>query len=260
MMNKQTFGVKADATGKNYIYQINSELDKNHGINDDNSETTGKGRIYELPDNPKCPVKNFRDYIFHLHPLENSFWQRPLESFTPEQSIWYYRAPLGEKPLGNMMAKMSLKYGLSERYTNHSVRVTALQLLDDNNIKDRHVVRVSGHKSTDSIKNYARRLSASRKRNISSVISKHIANPTFKLVSDDVFDPSVAHTASLASSIIRESPNNATSSCSTIRRQSANNNNAFALVNSSDHDDDIFMNVPNKMLVAPSPSTRIDSQ
>lgn len=149
------------------------------------------------------------------------------------------------------MAKMSLKYGLSKRYTNHSVRVTALQLLDDNNIKDRHVVRVSGHKSTDSIKNYARRLSASRKRNISSVISKHIANPTFKLVSDDVFDPSVAHTASSASSIIRESPNNATSSCSTIRRQSANNNNA--LVNSSDHDDDIFMNVPNKMLVAPSP-------
>jgi hypothetical protein len=84
---------------------------------------------------------------------------------------------VGEKPLGNMMANMSKKYALSQRYTNHSIRVTSLQLLEDNNIEGRHIIRVSGHKSVDSVKTYARRLSTSRKRkNISSILSTSIAS------------------------------------------------------------------------------------
>ena len=41
---------------------------------------------------------------------------------------------MSEKSIGNLMAEMSKKYELSKRYTNHCVRVTSLQLLDDEKI------------------------------------------------------------------------------------------------------------------------------
>ena len=53
------------------------------------------------------------------------------DSVRDTDSIWYCSAPLGEKTLGSMMPKLSLKYGLSERYTKHLIRVTSLQVLED---------------------------------------------------------------------------------------------------------------------------------
>ena len=61
------------------------------------------------------------------------------------------------------MPKLSLKYKLSQRYTNHSIRVTSVQTLEDVNVEGRHIVRISGHKSINSVQSYARRLSAARK-------------------------------------------------------------------------------------------------
>ena len=81
---------------------------------------------------------------------------------------------LGEKYLSSMMAKMSLKYKLSQRYTNHSIRVTGLQILDSNSIDSRHIMRISGHKRAESITNYARRLSAANNRKISSIFDENL--------------------------------------------------------------------------------------
>ena len=59
----------------------------------------------------------------------------------------------------------------------HSLRVTSLQVLDDPNIDSRHIIRVSGHKNPESVSNYyARRLSAARKRNISSLLANSVGN------------------------------------------------------------------------------------
>ena len=95
-MTKHSFAVNTEASGQKYIFQVNSELDKNHSTNDSGNDTTGEGRIYELQGNPKCPVKNFEDYMRYLHPTEDTLWQRPLDSFDPELQLWYYPAPLGE--------------------------------------------------------------------------------------------------------------------------------------------------------------------
>ena len=67
------------------------------------------------------------------------------------------------------------KDGLSKHYTNHSIRVTSLQVLEDLNIEGRHIIRISGHKSVNSVENYARCLSASRKRNISASFMNHLS-------------------------------------------------------------------------------------
>ena len=55
------------------------------------------------------------------------------------------------------------------------MRVTSLQLIDDAQIDARQIIRVSGHKNTDSLLNNARRISAARKRNISSILSNSVS-------------------------------------------------------------------------------------
>ena len=42
--------------------------------------------------------------------------------------------------MGKMMATLSAKYSLSKRYTNHCVRVTSLQLNDDQ-IPGKHIIK-----------------------------------------------------------------------------------------------------------------------
>ena len=158
-MDKHTFKISIDASGKQYISQISGESDKNHGINDNPFDTNGEGRVYETK-GEKCPVKCFCRYLSLLHPDCNDLWQRPRAKFNYLDRTWYCNVPLGEKYLGKMLPMLSTKYGLSQRYTNHSLRVTSLQVLDDANIDSRHIIRVSGHKNPESVSNYARRLSA----------------------------------------------------------------------------------------------------
>ena len=76
------------------------------------------------------------------------------------------------KALSDMMLNLSKKYKLSQRYANHWVRVTSIQLLDDESVPGRHIVRISGHKSEASIKTYARKLSSASKRSISDTFNK----------------------------------------------------------------------------------------
>ena len=121
-------------------------------------------------------MKCFARYLSLLHPDCNDLWQRPRVKFNNLDITWYCNVPLGEKYLGKMLPTLSTKYELSQRYTNHSLRVTSLQVLDDANVDSRHIIRVSGHKNPESVSNYARRLSASRKRNISPLLANSVGN------------------------------------------------------------------------------------
>ena len=125
-MNKNTFAVSKEASGRRYIYQTNDESDKNHGVSDGSFETSGAGRIYET-NGGKCPVKSFLKYVSLLHPDLETLWQRPRGKVNIYEKIWYCNVPLGEKYLGNMLSMVSTKYQLSQRYTNQSLRVTSLK-------------------------------------------------------------------------------------------------------------------------------------
>ena len=172
-MTKSTFQITTDATGKQFIHQKTSELTKNHNENDNNDDTNGEGRIYATGGS-KCPVECFKKYLRVLNPNIDALWQRPRAKITIKTGIWYCNVPLGEKSLGGMLPMLSEKYQLSQRYTNHSLRVTSIQVLEDGNVETRHIVRVSGHKNPDSIANYARRLSAAKKRNLSTILAESV--------------------------------------------------------------------------------------
>ena len=96
------------------------------------------------------------------------------------------------------MPKLSSKYKLSQRYTNHSIRVTSVQTLEDVNVECRHIVRISGHKSINSVQSYARRLSPARKRGISATFANHLPsaehetlNKVLKIVNNNSNDHDV---------------------------------------------------------------------
>ena len=136
-MTKETFSIDKDATGKRYVFQRTGELDKNHTLNDREHATIGEGRMYETGTR-LCPVESFIKYVGKLNPSLNDLWQRPKDHVSVTESIWYCNVAVGEKTLGSMMATMSIKYKLSQRYTNHSIRVTSMQSLEDaHSLKER---------------------------------------------------------------------------------------------------------------------------
>ena len=58
----------------------------------------------------------------------------------------------------------------SQYYTNHSIRATAVTLLDEANFEAQHIMKVSGHKSGASIRSYAHRLPEQKKCEMSATL------------------------------------------------------------------------------------------
>ena len=156
-MTKETFQLAIDSTGNRYIFQKVDEMGKNH--RDLNAGAVSQGRMYEQKGmkycflekssasyfccvfkwfyanlnagNPSCPVHSFLKYLAKRNNDITALWQRPLASFFPDSETWYCKAPLGKNTLGKMMSEISQQGQLSQRYTNHSVRSTAITVLDE---------------------------------------------------------------------------------------------------------------------------------
>ena len=82
--------------------------------------------------NPACPVISFLKYISKLHPEREDLWQRPKDSFLEDDPIWYCNTPLGKNTLAQMMTTIISRRGqLTNHYTNHCIRATAITILDE---------------------------------------------------------------------------------------------------------------------------------
>ena len=78
---------------------------------------------------------------------------------------------LGVNKLGDMMKIISKGANLSQVYTNHSVRSSAITVLSDANVPDRHIMFVSGHSGEQSILHYIARPSAPQLESVSDTVS-----------------------------------------------------------------------------------------
>ena len=70
-----------------------------------------------------------------------------------------------------MMPSISKLASLSQRYTNHSLRATSVTLLDQGGHEARHIMKVSGHTSETSIKNYAHHVGERDRRAMSATLT-----------------------------------------------------------------------------------------
>ena len=74
------------------------------------------------------------------------------------------------------MKELSKAANLSQVYTNHCIRATAITLLSDDGLSNRHIMTLSGHRNENSLTSYNARPSSQRLQVCSNVLSSAL-NP-----------------------------------------------------------------------------------
>lgn len=86
-------------------------------------------------------------------PDATSFYPYPLrvqQDEPDERECWY--EPMGVNYFGNMPPRISELVSLPKRYTNHSLRITAIQMLSEAGLDSRQIMSVTGHKCKTSLR------------------------------------------------------------------------------------------------------------
>lgn len=116
----------------------------------------------------------FELYLSKLNPNRNDLWQRPKKVLRDVFAEWYDNVPIGKDPLNAAMKNLSINAKLSKVYTNHCIRATAMETLDEGEFQGRHIMAQSGHKSESSIKAYARRCPTKKKKEMSYCLANKL--------------------------------------------------------------------------------------
>lgn len=133
--------VKTDATGANSVSKVVDELTKNQREDDEAEEGGIKCAVGGL----FCPAASFEKNLQHLHPGNEFLFQRPKKKLTANSDVWYDNIVVGERTLGEVMKQTSKQAKLSMDCTNHSIRVTAVTILDKSGFEARQIMSISGH-------------------------------------------------------------------------------------------------------------------
>lgn len=184
-LKKNHFKIGTDSDGRRFIFQAQDEMTKKG--RDSSSSRVDAGRIYETR-GEGCPVVSFEKYLSKLNPKCDSFFQTPMtaaKSLNWEMcDVWYKNCPVGERSLGDMMSKISGLAELSKRYTNHSLRSTCVQILDEGGFASRDIINVSGHSNEKSLRSYVRQPCDAKKQRMSDAIAASLGKiPISKKVS-----------------------------------------------------------------------------
>ena len=81
---------------------------------------------------------------------------------------WYEKAPIGKNTLSKMVKEMCCDAGIDGK-TNHSMRATGATMLFQNEIPERVIQTVTGHKSLDALRSYER-ISTKQHKEVSNVM------------------------------------------------------------------------------------------
>ena len=99
-----------------------------------------------------------RLYCSKLNPACNAFFQFPNRC-------------LGVNKLGSMMKELGKAAKLSQVYTNHCIRATAITLWSDAGLSNRRITTLSGHRNENSLKSYNARPSSQQLQVCSNILS-----------------------------------------------------------------------------------------
>ena len=169
---------EVDPTGRNYATMAHDEATKNHpGGIAVVSSTEKYARMYET-DDVNDGYKALKLYTSKLNPKCKSFFQYPRKNWSFEDNVWYEARPVGVNSLDSMMKNVSEAASLSQLYTNHSLRATAITLWSNAGIPNRHIMAISGHRNEQSLAHYNTRPSTSQLRNCSEVLSNNLVAGT----------------------------------------------------------------------------------
>lgn len=164
--------------GTQEYMELKDSLTKNHRESDTSSSYGGV--LFSIDDDSRCPIKIMKKYLSKLHPNNPYLWQRPKQTYCDEESTWYCDMKIGVNKWKSFMPEIANILKLSKRYTNHSLRATAITILGTT-FEDTDVQTVSGHKSTSCLAIY-KRTSLSKKQKMSQTLQNSLYECTERTV------------------------------------------------------------------------------
>ena len=171
-MTKTSFRLMTDSdTGLRYVRKVDA-MTKNHRENESN-DSGPDGRMVETH-TADCPVESYLKYLSKLHPNQDRLWCYPKDSYDSNDECWFTMKPVGVNTLRLFLSDLSKKCGLSQVYTNHSIRTTTGTLLHQSRFSLREMQSVTGHKSIASLAVY-QRTSTSQKLDMAQALHSKIA-------------------------------------------------------------------------------------
>ena len=125
----------------------------------------------------RCPVALFKQFV-ERRPL-NMRWSGPFylsikTNRRLNDNIWFKTQPMGVNTISNMMKTAVPGTSLEEshkKFTNHSARKTTVSKLKKANVERSDIVKVTGHRSVQSLDDYDE-ADEEEQRRLSSAISK----------------------------------------------------------------------------------------
>ena len=129
-----------------------------------------------------CRVQMFKLYTSKVHREFKHLWQRPKQGrlhYTDDK--WHDKVIVGRDPLERFMKYLSSDANLSKQYTNHCIRHTVMDNLEEHGFEARHIMGLSGHKSESSVKKYAKRVSTKKKREMADTLATTMKTKHAKL-------------------------------------------------------------------------------
>ncbi len=112
---------------------------------------------YAQPGSKKCIVKLLYLYMSKLPIGTISFYLRPCAKVPEDETkSWYVKQNVGINKLRDVVAEMSVKAKLPIRYTNHSLRATAITRMYEGGVPEKVISDKSGHKSIKGLRTYER--------------------------------------------------------------------------------------------------------
>ena len=151
------FSFHTDSEGREYLLYSEGVSKTNQGGLKHRKLTPRRSRAYANAECPeRCDVRIVDTYMKRCpkDSLLNAFYLKLLQKFKGK-SVWYSTVPLGNNKLNSMVKTMMSEAVVEGYYTNHSLRATAVCRLFQNDVDDKLIKGVTGHRS-DALQGYKR--------------------------------------------------------------------------------------------------------
>ena len=157
---------------KDVYYEYKEFISKNnqHRFKDVNIKNkVVKG--FALPGNNHCIVKLLDKYLSLLPPDATHLYMRAKEKFSLDVSVNSYTSQrVGINSISSILPELSKKSGIPVRYTNHSLRATAITRMFNAEVEEKVIAEISGYRSLKAQRSYEQ-TSVPQQQNGSSVIN-----------------------------------------------------------------------------------------
>ncbi|KAK3108815.1 hypothetical protein FSP39_016314 [Pinctada imbricata] len=171
---RDSFEIKADENGDEYASLTQETLQKNFQGGMCSEEAPQDRRMYAVNESELCPLKVLRFYLDHVHPESTHLFNhcdKEALLFPEKKDTWYIPKPLSKKGFSSFMRDVVKAADLTESYTPHCLRATAIQKMNDAGHEARYIMYMSGHRSESSLRSYNRECSTKQKKDLSMTLA-----------------------------------------------------------------------------------------